>query len=125
MESYFKLSTQFRTQEEPAYCGISSLVMVLNALAIDPGQWSTKMCVKPQLNIKFVFKGRVWKGVFRWYHEDMLDCCAPLETIELQGITADALLCLAKCNQLDGKFIKASEGQASIDKFRFVVHLLN
>ena len=32
MESYFKLAEQFTTQEEPAYCGPASLVMVLNAL---------------------------------------------------------------------------------------------
>lgn len=38
MESYFMLASQFRTQDEPAFCGLSSLVMVLNALSIDPGR---------------------------------------------------------------------------------------
>ena len=38
MNAYFKLGPQLRTQDEPAYCGLSSLVMVLNALAVDPGQ---------------------------------------------------------------------------------------
>ena len=37
MNAYFKLGPQLRTQDEPAYCGLSSLVMVLNALAVDPG----------------------------------------------------------------------------------------
>ena len=31
---YFPLAEQFRTQAEPAYCGISTLVMVLNSLAV-------------------------------------------------------------------------------------------
>ena len=39
MNAYFKLGPQLRTQDEPAYCGLSSLVMVLNALAIDPGNY--------------------------------------------------------------------------------------
>jgi hypothetical protein len=38
MECYFRLASQFRTQDEPAFCGLSTLVMVLNALAIDPGR---------------------------------------------------------------------------------------
>ena len=36
METYFKLGAQFRTQDEPAFCGLSTLVMCLNALSIDP-----------------------------------------------------------------------------------------
>ena len=39
MEIYFLLAPQLLTQDEPAYCGLSSLVMVLNALAVDPGAW--------------------------------------------------------------------------------------
>jgi Phytochelatin synthase len=38
MECYFLLASQFRTQDEPAFCGLSTLVMVLNALSIDPGR---------------------------------------------------------------------------------------
>lgn len=36
MEGFFKLISYFQTQSEPAYCGLASLSMVLNALAIDP-----------------------------------------------------------------------------------------
>ena len=43
------------TQDEPAFCGLASLSMVLNALAIDPR--------------------RPWKGVWRWFNEELLDCC--------------------------------------------------
>lgn len=45
-ECYFPLSEQFITQAEPAYCGITSLAMVLNTLGIDPR--------------------RTWKGRWRW-----------------------------------------------------------
>ena len=36
MDNYFKLSEQFVTQSETASCGPASLIMVLNALEIDP-----------------------------------------------------------------------------------------
>ena len=40
LERYFPLAEQFHTQSEPAYCGLGSLVMALNALDIDPErQW--------------------------------------------------------------------------------------
>ncbi len=34
MNCYFRLAAQFRTQDEPAFCGLSTLVMVLNALEV-------------------------------------------------------------------------------------------
>ena len=36
METYFPLSEHFITQADPAFCGLGSLTMILNALAIDP-----------------------------------------------------------------------------------------
>lgn len=42
-------------QDEPAFCGLTSISMVLNALCIDPR--------------------RTWKGAWRYFHEAMLDCC--------------------------------------------------
>ena len=39
-------------------CGLSCLSMVLNTLEVDPG--------------------RKWKGIWRWFSEEMLSCCAPL-----------------------------------------------
>lgn len=44
MEGFFKLISYYQTQSEPAFCGLGTLAMVLNALAIDPG--------------------RKWKGLF-------------------------------------------------------------
>lgn len=78
MEGYFPLAEQFHTQADPAFCGLGSLVVALNALGIDPG--------------------RLWKGPWRWYSEDLLDCCLPLERVREQGVTLDELACLARCN---------------------------
>ena len=63
METYFVLASQFSTQEEPAFCGLTTLVMVLNALEVDPK--------------------KIWKSPWRWYHEQMLDCCVPMEVSQL------------------------------------------
>jgi glutathione gamma-glutamylcysteinyltransferase len=78
MEGYFRLSEQLHTQADPAFCGLSTLVVVLNALAVDPG--------------------RIWKGGWRWFGEEMLDCCVPLEQVRAKGITFGQLSCLARCN---------------------------
>lgn len=56
------------------------LVMVLNALEVDPG--------------------RVWKSPWRFYHESMLDCCVSLDEIKKTGITLSKFACLAECNKL-------------------------
>ena len=58
-----------RTQDEPAFCGLASLAMVLNALAVDPR--------------------RPWKGPWRWFHEQMLDCCRPLSEVIQTGVILD------------------------------------
>jgi glutathione gamma-glutamylcysteinyltransferase len=75
------LLSQFRTQDEPSYCGISTLVMCLNTLMVDPGQ--------------------TWKGVWRWWSEELLDCCISLDDAKKQGITLDEFECLAKCQGVD------------------------
>lgn len=84
MNVFFKLCAQFRTQDEPAYCGLSSLVMALNTLEIDPG--------------------RIWKGPWRWYHEGMLDCCCTSPDVARKiGINTEQFLCLARCNGLTAR----------------------
>ena len=79
-EIYFSLSGNFTMQSEPAFCGLGSLVMVLNALSVDPG--------------------KRWKGVWRWYSDEMLDCTPPLEQVKHNGLTFHELVCLARCNGL-------------------------
>ena len=43
--------------------------MVLNTLQIDPR--------------------RAWKGPWRWFHEEMLDCCLPIARVVEEGIVLD------------------------------------
>jgi glutathione gamma-glutamylcysteinyltransferase len=78
LDGYFPLAEQFHTQSDPAFCGLGSLVVALNALAIDPG--------------------RLWKGPWRWFAEDLLDCCVPLAEVRERGLDLDELVCLARCN---------------------------
>jgi glutathione gamma-glutamylcysteinyltransferase len=100
-KSYFVLAEQFTTQSEPAYCGITSLVMVLNALAVDPR--------------------RLWKGNWRWYHEELLNCCVDLEEIKVSGITLNIFACLAKCQGLNVEKLFAQD--STVDDFRRSVEL--
>jgi glutathione gamma-glutamylcysteinyltransferase len=78
LNGYFPLAEQFHTQSDPSFCGLGSLVVALNALAIDPE--------------------RLWKGPWRWFAEDLLDCCVPLAEVRERGLDVDELACLARCN---------------------------
>lgn len=99
MEGYFPLAEQMHTQAEPSYCGLGSLVVVLNALAIDPG--------------------RLWKGPWRWFGEELLDCCSPLDEVRKEGITLNRLACLARCNGARVKTFPA--GETTIAELRYHV----
>ncbi|KAL9142968.1 hypothetical protein ABFS82_14G206200 [Erythranthe guttata] len=96
MEGFFKLISYFQTQSEPAYCGLASLSMVLNALAIDPG--------------------RKWKGPWRWFDENMLDCCEPLEKVKDKGIPFGKVVCLAHCAGANVEAFRTN--QSTIEDFR-------
>ena len=79
-EAYFPLSQQFLNQMDPAYCGVSTLILILNALAIDP-------------NVR-------WRGGWRWYgNESMLleRCCIEEERVRREGITLEQFCGLARC----------------------------
>ncbi|OBZ90008.1 Glutathione gamma-glutamylcysteinyltransferase [Choanephora cucurbitarum] len=77
-EGFFPLTGNFTPQSEPAYCGPSSLAMVLNALEVDPK--------------------RRWKGNWRWFSDEFLQCCSSKEDMKKNGITFDNFACLAKCH---------------------------
>ncbi|KAJ6828854.1 glutathione gamma-glutamylcysteinyltransferase 1-like isoform X1 [Iris pallida] len=96
MEGFFNLISYFQTQSEPAYCGLASLAMVLNALLIDPG--------------------KKWKGPWRWFDESMLDCCEPLEKVKAEGITFGKVACLAHC--AGAKVEAFRTNQSTMDNFR-------
>src|SRR5438045_713599 len=89
LNGYFRLAEQFHTQSDPAFCGLGSLVVALNALAIDPG--------------------RLWKGPWRWFAEDLLDCCVPLSEVRERGLDLDELTCLARCNGADVELERAAD----------------
>lgn len=99
MEGYFALAEQFHTQAEPAFCGLGTMVVVLNALAIDPG--------------------RIWRGVWRWYGEEMLDCCQSLPVIQETGITLDEFVCISRCN--GAKVTAYRYNESRLDEFRRAV----
>ena len=52
------------------------------------------------LNALNVDPGRSWKGPWRFYAEEMLECCAPLERVKSSGMTLEEFCCLARCNGL-------------------------
>ena len=96
---------QYTHQTEPAFCGITVLVMVLNSLSVDPA--------------------RIWKKPWRWFSEDMMGCCRsspsstyishvrnisliysificrPLDEVKRNGITLDEFHSLAVCKGLN------------------------
>ena len=100
-DCYFKLSEQFITQAEPAYCGLTSLAMVLNTLEIDPR--------------------RTWKGVWRWFVEDMVVtyCGEPLEDVEQNGVTFAQVVDLARCNGAAVDVLPYSS--LTLERFREVI----
>lgn len=94
LDGYFRLAEQFHTQAEPEFCGLGSLVVALNALGIDPG--------------------RLWKGPWRWFSEELLDCCVSLEQVRRRGLDLDEVACLARCNGAEVDLLRAetSDGAA-------------
>lgn len=83
-EAYFPLSQQFLNQMDPAYCGISTLVLILNALAMDP-------------NVR-------WRGGWRWYGDESMlleRCCLEEERVRREGITMEQYCGLARCHGVD------------------------
>eukprot|EP00878_Enallax_costatus_P016815 GHUV01017648.1.p1 GENE.GHUV01017648.1~~GHUV01017648.1.p1 ORF type:complete len:331 (+),score=67.21 GHUV01017648.1:896-1888(+) len=99
MNGFFKLIEQYSTQDEPAFCGLASIAMVLNALSIDPK--------------------RPWKGSWRWFHEQLLDCCLPLDTVAKEGVVLTQAACLAKCNGANVTLHRA--GTFSLEQLRQAV----
>jgi glutathione gamma-glutamylcysteinyltransferase len=101
LKSFFALMEQYSTQSEPAYCGMSTLVVVLNALAVDPRQ--------------------TWKGPWRWYDERMLNCCVDLEEVKQTGITLRTFACLAHCQGIQAHVHYVDDAPHTLDHFRATV----
>jgi glutathione gamma-glutamylcysteinyltransferase len=98
-EAFFPLIAQLHTQAEPAWCGLGTLVTVLNALGVDPG--------------------RTWKGPWRWFGEELLDCCKSLDAATAEGLTLTEVACLARCNGATAEFVHAApDAPGGLDSFR-------
>ncbi|GAA5828275.1 hypothetical protein JCM5353_003983 [Sporobolomyces roseus] len=102
LDAYFLLSQHFLTQNEPAYCALGTLAMILNSLEMDPQ--------------------RIWKGNWRWYSENLLDCCRPLEEVAQVGLTLPEFACLARCNGLSARVVSPSlvetDRKTALEEFR-------
>ena len=88
--AFFPLVSHRHTQSEPAWCGLGTLVTVLNALEIDPG--------------------RVWKGPWRFFGEELLQCCKSLELTAMDGVTLAEVACIARCNGAAVQMQHAADG---------------
>ncbi|GAY40281.1 hypothetical protein CUMW_050730 [Citrus unshiu] len=95
------------TNQKPAYCGLASLSMVLNALGYLTWK-KMEGCNKARKTLS----GRPW----RWFDESMLDCCEPLEKVKEKGISFGKLVCLAHC--AGAKVEAFRTNQSTIDDFR-------
>ena len=95
-EAFYPLVAQLHTQAEPAWCGLGTLVTVLNALDVDPG--------------------RVWKGPWRWFGEELLDCCVSLDRATAEGLQLVEVACLAQCNGAQAEWVVAEP--AGLPAFR-------
>lgn len=80
---------------------VPPVVLVLNALAVDPGQ--------------------NWKGPWRWYEESMLNCCVDMEEIKQTGITLQDFQCLAFCQGLSVELHYCDDETSSLEGFRKAV----
>ncbi len=80
-EAFFPLVSQYQTQSHPAFCGFTTLTIILNALAIDPA--------------------RVWMYPWRWFTESQLTCCVELDSAKTGGVTMDQLAQVGRCNGAD------------------------
>lgn len=77
--SFYKLIQQFHTQNHPSTCGISTMVVVLNALNIDPE--------------------KRWNGIWRWWSEETISCI-DLSRVKESGINVDDYITINKCNKV-------------------------
>ncbi|KAJ7373946.1 hypothetical protein OS493_009273 [Desmophyllum pertusum] len=94
---YLSLSSCFNTQAEPAYCGVSTLAIILNALRIDPQ--------------------RIWRNYLAMVYRGTSRLLSPLEDVKEFGITLEEFVCLADCNGAVASLVRPSDTKEQFDKF--------
>jgi glutathione gamma-glutamylcysteinyltransferase len=100
--SYWSLTEHGMNQSDPAYCGITTLLVILNSMAVDPQ------------TIR-------WRGGWRYYaNEDVLlgHCCFSTDRIQRVGITMEEFQQLANCQGVSNVQLKRPTAAYSIDDFR-------
>lgn len=76
-------------------CGLGTLAMVLKYVF---AQILPVMLTIYSTSALQMDPGRMWKAPWRWFSEEMFDCCVNLDSAKSQGITLEQFWCLAKCN---------------------------
>ena len=97
---YIMLTEHFCNQSDPAFCGVTTLLMVLNALAVDP-------MVR-------------WKGGWRYFGDETVllsSCCLPAEYVRRVGVTMEQLQQMAVCHGLQVQMERPSH-ERTVDVFR-------
>ena len=104
MEPYFPLTEQFVTQNEPTFCGLGTLTMVMNALNVDP---------RRRLRDE---GGPGW----RWWADEMFptSCSGSLDKIRIAGVTMEEFRTLAAANGATVSMRRPTDPGESIDTFR-------
>jgi glutathione gamma-glutamylcysteinyltransferase len=98
-EGFFPLTGNFTTQSEPAYCGPGSCKYTCISLYIFDDVCITLFTIVAMvLNALEVDPKRKWKGVWRWYSDELLHCCSSVDDVKKNGITFDTFACLARCH---------------------------
>jgi len=89
-DSYYLLTQHSMNQSDPAYCGPTTLVVVLNALSIDP-------------HVR-------WRGGWRYFGDESVllgRCCLNPERIRRVGITMEEFHQLATCQGVEATMTRA------------------
>ena len=94
---YLVLSSCYTTQSRPNYCGLSTLAIILNSLQIDPR--------------------RCWKGIWRWYTDELLDYCVSKFDLKVSAPTLEEFVWLAECNGATTTFVRPNDSIEQLDKF--------
>jgi hypothetical protein len=102
LDAYFAISTAFETQKTQAYCGVASMVMVLNAL-------QTPAPSSPEYQPYRIF---TQDNVL----DAQTDAILPRETLARQGMTLDQLGGLLALRPVNVEVHHAAEG--GLDAFR-------
>ncbi|XP_078373620.1 uncharacterized protein LOC144657181 [Oculina patagonica] len=94
---YLALTSCYTTQSKPNYCGLSTLAIILNSLQINPD--------------------RCWKGVWRWYTDELLDYSISKVDLKVSGTTLEEFVWLAECNGANATLVRPNNSMEQFDEY--------